>query len=441
MRYPERMVDNAKRFMGEKDHVWEIDGVFYTPVDISAFVLRKLKEDTERHLNGPIDQAILTVPAHFTAHQRQQTMEAGRQAGLHVRDIVNEPVAASLAYILGKEGLAYAGLADDRTVLVYDLGGGTFDLSLVRYNQDQVRVLAAGGDMRLGGIDWNRRIVDHLAEQFRRVHPVDLRNDRRGMRQLLTLAEEFKRSLTNSRKAEGLVHWKGQELEVRVSRDEFERWTRDLTERTRMLTEQLLKRAGLHWLRIDLVLPVGGATRMPMIRDIIKAMTQDVVAVHELPPDLAIAQGAALYGGVVNHQLLEETAVSERAVKGPLPSKVTNISSHSLGLIVLTDRGQRINHVLIPRHSPLPFSASVAVGTVVHNQSRIKLRIVEGDQQVYQPGSEICQCVIDNLPPGLPESSLFDVDLLFDTNGLLHVNAKHRDSGLLSTVIVQRATI
>ena len=425
---PDRLVEHPKRYLGEKS-AWEIGGVSYSPVDVSAFILRKLRKDAEHHI-GPLGPVVLTVPVHFTVRQRQLACEAARQAGLEVLDLVNEPVAAALAYIMGDQGLAYSGLAELQTILVYDLGGGTFDLSLVRYSDERVQVLASGGDLLLGGLDWDQQLIDEIARRFERKHGVDLRRNTRHMRMLIDVAESAKRALSDTARPGTNVTIRGTagEETFAMTRAEFEELTVELVARTAGLTEGLLKSAGLHWHRVDQVLPVGGSTRMPMIRHLLDSMCNKFLPHgrrpnYSLSPDLAIVQGAALHAG------LRTTAGMERLIP-------TGRCPHGLGLAVRNDEGRLVNHVLIPRNAELPASVAVVVATHRPGQPRISLKIVEGDAPEYGDDAVLMRCVLNDLPDDLPSDSPFDVELTYEPSGLLSVVAKHRHSGRLATTSI-----
>ena len=429
---PDWLVEHAKRYLGSKN-AWEIRGVLYSPVDVAAFLLRKLRTDAEKQI-GPLGPVVITVPVHFTLHQRHLVMEAGKQAGLEVVDLVNEPVAAALDFIMGDQGIAFSSLAGDQTILVFDLGGGTFDLALVRYGEEKVQVLAGGGDLLLGGIDWNQALIDDLAIRFEKKHGIDLRKNRRFLRQLVEKTEMAKRLLSDPTKPVttiGLRYEKESET-FPIARDEFEGMTLDLVARTRSLMEGLMASAGLHWHQLDQVLPVGGSTRMPMIRHLLDEICRGFMPAsfkpnYALSPDLAVARGAAIYAGLRD---------GGAATAGALP-RVRN--QRGLGLGVRGDGGRMVNQVLIPPGTPLPASARVVVASVSENQPRIALKVVEGDEEDYSAEQVVMRCVLGDLPKGLPIDSLFDVEMTYEPSGLLSVIAKHRDSGRLATTSIVRA--
>jgi molecular chaperone DnaK len=437
---PERLIENSKRQLGTGFLGWEIDEVFYSPVDIAAYLLGKLKNDAEEQI-GEIDGAVISVPVHFGIQQRELTIEAAKNAGLHVLGLVNEPVAAGLTFILGENGLAYVSLADEQTILVYDLGGGTFDLSIVHYSEAGIEVKAATGDMKLGGIDWNARLIDIIAQRFWDLRGYDVRRDAKMLRKLSENIETAKRSLSNPNKsaANVTIAYEGYKESFKVTRDEFEKATPDLVEKTRVLTEGLVKGSVGRWDKLQQVLPVGGATRMPMIRECIRKMCLKTMGEvfglepnYRLSPDLAIAQGAALYAGLLAGLGPTDTTWAKQTY---LPKMV---SARGLGMAVRNRDGARVNHILIPANSALPASVTVGVETIRQDQQRIALKIVEAEDEHFRPEDVLLRCEIANLPANLPEGSAFDVTMTYEPSGLLQVTAVHRDSGRIATAMLKR---
>lgn len=452
LRCPERFADHAKRFLGMPNKYWDIDGVLYTPTDISALILGKLIADAECEI-GKIRRAVVTVPAHFTAHQRQLTIQAGKQAGLEEVSIVNEPVAAALAFALPQVALGEdAGVVVDylgyaATILVYDLGGGTFDLSIVQYDKNQLRVVAAIGEERLGGIDWDQELVDMIAEPLAVLHG-DLRKDPRSLRRLAHSVERKKRRLSVEEATNFTIQHESWEEEFVLERTEFEERTEHLAARTRTLMEELLASCQLTSDDLSCILPVGGATRMPMIRRVIEDFAAERTDVSDnfirrISPDLSVAEGAALFAGMVHSD--GNVPGGGRFSRTLAEYRTSNITTHSLGILVRNAEGRRVSHVLIPRNVPLPVTASTTVLTCYPNQRRATIRVVETATETDletdletdtepEAGNVVCKCSIDNLPEGLPAESVFDLELGYDADGLLHVIARHRDSGRLATV-------
>jgi molecular chaperone DnaK len=435
LKYPDRVIYNAKRYLGRDGWSWEIDGVEYTPVDVAAIILRQLRRDAERQL-GRLGPAVICVPAHFNTHQRALTVEAAEQAGIEVLEIINEPVAAALCYILGEEGVAFAGLAERQRVMVYDLGGGTFDLSLVDYDEQSIRVLCANGELKLGGIDWNQRLIDEIADKALKKFRVDPRvpQHRRMFAELATAVEAAKRQLSVT-EDEVPIRFRIQKRAAtsRIDRQGFELLTGDLLDRTRMLVEQLRETSQLGWHEIDSVLLVGGSSRMPMVRRMILKLVGGM-RIKQIDPELSVAHGAALYAGIIGSgQGHDSMSQGARRRLGRFDTEQVN--TLTLGMIVVDEQGQRVVHPLIPRDTPLPATARVSVATTVANQRRVSLKILEEGADV-----EICRCVIDQLPPRLPSGSRFDVDLTYNPGGLLQVTAQH-ESGLLATVNVSHVPV
>ncbi|HID22863.1 MAG TPA: Hsp70 family protein, partial [Planctomycetaceae bacterium] len=287
---PTHVVQNSKRYMGSP-HRWTIDGRTYTPVEIAALILRKLLDAAEERI-GPIEQAVITVPAPFSDVQRDATIRAGLEAGLKHVTIINEPVAAALCYVLGSEGLWFTELAEDQRILVYDLGGGTFDLSLVQYKRDEVSVLASSGDLHLGGIDWNRALQDYICMLFARDFKRDPREDPKSLQFLAWEVENAKRSLSVRSRAALTCQHAGQRKTYQIEQANFEELTHELVERTIEITRRLLKDNKMGWAHVDVVLVTGGASRMPMIRKALKAVSGTTLNTS-LSPDQSIAHGAA----------------------------------------------------------------------------------------------------------------------------------------------------
>ncbi len=436
---PERLVENAKRVLGSST-VWRIDGEVRTPFESAVHILNKLKTEAEEQI-GAIDGAVISVPVHFNIQQRKLTLKAAQRIGLKMLGLVNEPVAAALTFILGEHGLVYATLADEQTILVYDLGGGTFDLSIVHYSDQGIEVKAAAGDMKLGGIDWNKRLIDLIAQRFWDKRGYDIRRDPKMLRRLSDNIEESKRSLSNPKKpwSNVTIRYEGYNESFKITREEFEEVSRDLVERTRVLTDNLVRSSVRRWDLLNQVLPVGGATRMPMIREAIRQMCLKTMGEvfglepnYRLSPDVAIAQGAALYAGLLAGDGPDGTEWAKRTYVPKM------ISSRGLGLAVRDDTGERVNHILIPSGSTLPTTVSVGVETVSDNQERISLKIVEAEDQQFREEDILLRCEIADLPANLPEGSAFDVELTCETNGLLQVVARHRETGLMATARLKR---
>jgi molecular chaperone DnaK len=437
--HPDHVVMHAKRHMGDPRKKWLINGEVYSPIEISAFILKKLLEGAEQHLGGEIRRAVITVPAQFSDIQRQWTVEAGKQAGLEHVDIINEPVAAALCHVLG-EGMWFAELANDQTVLVFDLGGGTFDLSLVSYNQSEVRVKASGGDLNLGGLDWNLALEKFAAEQFEREVGIDPRLDRESMQSLALEVEQVKRALSVRPKASLVVQNAGRRKSYGISREQFEQLTEPLVKRLEEITRGMLKLHRLGWQDVDAILITGGSSRMPMVRNMLQRIS-GTTPNATLSPDQSISHGAAFYAGMLlSGQSLTTSPLNREASSKLASVKQQSVNARSLGILVRNmQSGERVPHYLIPPNSPLPVAYRQEFGTVTSNQSRVNLRIVESGASASDPFVEIGTCRIDGLPARLPVGSPIEVTIRYDEQARIHVEARELRSGKSARTTIERA--
>lgn len=439
---PERVVMHAKRHMGDPQKNWVIDGRVYTPVDVSAFIVRKLLDGAEQQLGVPIKRAVITVPAQFSEIQRQFTVDAGKLAGLEQVDVINEPVAAALCHVLS-DGMWFAEIANDQTVLVFDLGGGTFDLSLVKYNQNEVRVQASGGDLHLGGLDWNKALESFVCDQFSRETGHDPRLDRESMQSLAIEVEQVKRALSVREKASLMVQHAGRRKTYAVDRDRFEALTKKHVAATESITKGMLKANRLGWQNVDAVLVTGGASRMPMVKSMLDRISGTTLNTM-LSPDQSISHGAAYYAGMLMSGQSLETSSLNREARAKL-ARVTQQSVNARGLGILVrdlETGNRVGHYLIPANTPLPAAYRQRFGTVVPNQKRVSLHIVEsGTGEPDQP-VELGTCVVDELPANLPVGSPIEVTIRYDAQARVHVEAKELVSGRSArTTIIRRENV
>ncbi len=408
---PDRTVRSVKREMGRKDWDVEVDGKRWTPQEISAQILMKLKRDAEAYLGDSVAQAVITVPAYFDDAQRQATKEAGQIAGLEVLRIINEPTAASLAYGLDKQ--------HDQTILVFDLGGGTFDVSLLEIGEGVFEVKATHGDTHLGGDDWDQRVIDWMVKEFKNSHGVDLSADRMALQRLKEAAEKAKIELSQvaettvnlpfvTATAEGPLH-----LEMKLTRSEFERMTADLVERTEGPFRQAVKDWGKDLSAIDHVILVGGATRMPMIQDLVRKLTGGKEPHKGVNPDEVVAVGAAVQAGVLKGD-----------VKDILLLDVTPLT-----LGVETKGG--IFTKLIERNTTIPTRKSEIFTTADDNQTTVEIHVLQGEAEtVFSPGvRSLGKFHLMGIPPaprGMPQIEVaFDID----ANGIVNVSAKDLATG------------
>jgi molecular chaperone DnaK len=415
---PEKVAQFVKRDMGAKVYRKKINGEYLPPEVISSLILRNLKTDTERR-RGPVTRAVITVPAYFEETRRRATMAAGRLAGLEVLDIINEPTAAAIAYghqlgFLDRAGHPAGG--SPLRVLVYDLGGGTFDVTIVEIRPRGFKVRATDGDTGLGGKDWDDRLIDLAAERFRQRFREDPRDNPVSLQELRLAVEAAKRTLTERGKATLYVNHLGERLKVEVTREEFEKATADLLERTRISVEIVLRQAGLDWSAIDRILLVGGSTRMPMIGRLLEEMSGRPPD-RSVCPDQAVAQGAALYA--------ESLAPLGGAAGAQASFSVQDVASHGIGILGSDPKtGRKANRVIIPKNTPLPRTVTRSFRTLKRDQKSVLIHVLEGESERPEACSRVGTCEIRDLPPDLPAGWPVRVRYTYEANGRLHVSAR-----------------
>jgi molecular chaperone DnaK len=385
-------------------------------------------QDAEQRI-GPVTRAVITVPAYFDDTRRKATYDAGRIAGLSAIDILDEPSAAALAYSL-QQAPGVAGPADqpEQTVLVYDLGGGTFDATLVRLRSRYFQTLAIEGDVRLGGKDWDDRIVDFVAEKFLRQFGADPRESPQARNLLQAAAERAKRTLSKLPQATVTCSHGGQVLSVPLSRGEFEELTRDLLTRSRLTVQQLLAQAKKSWDQIDRILLVGGSTHMPMTGRMLRELSGQEPD-HSLAVSEVVARGAALHAGIAAARPDAGPCALSDAARADLGQIVeVNVIGHSLGVEV-KHRGERISDIVIAKNTQLPASATRTYHTVAEGQRRVRVNVLQGEARQAEACIPVGECWIEDLPAHLPSGAPVEVRCGCAHNGIVEVFAQDVTSG------------
>tara|TARA_B100000029_G_scaffold415932_1_gene419921 strand:+ start:182 stop:1762 length:1581 start_codon:yes stop_codon:yes gene_type:complete len=436
---PDRIVEAIKREMGNKDfHVVYQDRKL-TPEFVSALILKKLKQDAEEQI-GPIANAVITVPYYFNDIRRKATQDAGRIAGLNVVDIINEPTAATLAYAWEKGELGRGDLEQtERTILVYDLGGGTFDVTVVRYTPTDFKVLSTDGDVMLGGLDWSRRLVDHVADEFQKRFDQDPREDATTLRQLTQDCEDAKRQLSESAQVPIDAYYQGNSMTVSVSRGDFERLTGDLLERTKTTTLLVLEQAGVGPGELEELVLVGGSTHMPVVEQMLREVCQREPN-REVHPEKAVGHGAAIHAAILEARATGgETRMGKAIINRLRSVSTSDVNSHSLGTKITdpSDRRKK-NHIMIGRNSELPKNVTQRFVTTSDNQQRIHVTVLEGEVEDPDACATIGDFWITNLPSGLPKGSPVEVTYAYDASGRINCSAREMTSNNAASIEIVR---
>ena len=454
---PEQIVEFVKSKMGKSKEEFsrEFDGKAYSAEELSAQILLKLKQDAEAYLGKEITDAVITVPAYFRDVERDATRKAGKIAGLNVLQVLNEPTAAALAYGIDLHG-------SDQTCFVFDLGGGTFDVTIMKVSGSNLKMIATNGDCELGGKKWDDKIITYVAQQFEEEHGEKPLQDLHAYQDIQKNAISAKVELSRRPRARIVCQYNGKSSRVEVTKEKFEELTADLVERCSALCDVVLSEASMSWSDIDVVLLVGGSTRMPMVQEMIARISGKDINPQEVNPDEAVALGAAIQGTLrqINDVMIDKTsetateedisdAVRDRfiAPDGGLTVTVTDGATHNLGTVLHeTAESDGYIHVMIPKMTPVPCEVADRFGTLVDNMSSALIQVIQGleqnqkeDELIKFENHKIGECTLE-LPPGLPKGSPIDVTYKYNLDQTLEVTAKGPD-GRTANVTIDRPTL
>jgi molecular chaperone DnaK len=418
---PYNVVEFVKRQMGNADFMFLHGDSEYGPEDISAFILKKLVKDAETLLGESITDAVITVPAYFDDVRRQATLNAGKIAGLNVLRIINEPTAAALAYGLSDN-------ASDQRIMVYDLGGGTFDVTIMDVSRGEIRVVATDGDHKLGGNDFDDQIMIYVNDAFKAEHGVDLLEDLEVQMDLRQRAEAAKKTLSTLESAKISISAEGKRLTCELTRDRFEEMCGHLLQRTELLVESVLASAKTSWSEIDTILLVGGSTRMPMVYDMLSSMSGKTPS-QAINPDEAVAIGAAIQAGVIMAQKGDARILQTAEGRRLANTEIRDVTSHSFGIILANDITYELyNQIMIAKNTPIPARVVDNFVTISHNQERVDFVVLQGEDRDPENCVTIGQTVLEFERPK-PKNYPVQVTYEYDANMMIHAYMEDKKTG------------
>ncbi|MCH5585885.1 Hsp70 family protein [Shimazuella sp. AN120528] len=426
---PFNVIQFVKRQIGDKGWKFRTENSeVYTPEEISAMILRRLKEDAETLLGEKIEDAVVTVPAYFDDAQRKATQDAGRIAGINVLRIINEPTAAALAYGLNK-------MDETQTILVYDLGGGTFDVTIMHLSPEGLKVLATGGAKSLGGFDWDNAVMEYLNDQFIKAGGVDLLEDPMLEQDLRDKAEIAKKTLSSRERTNVFLSANGVNVTIPLTRQNFEEVTHHLLKQTQKIMEFVLEDAGLDWNDINRVLLVGGSTRMRAVPELIERVT-GLKPSLDVNPDEVVAQGAAIQGMILMMKEGRHDFVDNHAF--PMV-EVQDVNSHSMGVVALDESGNEVNSIVLKKDTAIPTRVSNHYTTTVDQQTQLHIQVTEGEDVDLDYVKIVGEGMIDlpEYPKGAPIEVIFE----YDSDGIIHISVIDSTAGtLLGELDIERTS-
>ena len=430
---PDQVARFAKREMGKDTYSHAVNGQNYPPEMIQSLILGRLRRDAESRLGHKVHSAVITVPAYFDEPKRRSTMDAGLLAGIDVKAVINEPTAAAIAFGRESTQISKRKVNPDgsQTILVYDLGGGTFDASIVRVDGNKIDVIATDGNAMLGGMDWDKCLSRWIDAKFAVSHQIRPSETATGEAMLWRESEDIKHSLTSRKRVDVRVSYEGRLLSDEITRDEFDEITAHLLDRTRFTVRKLVQDAGLSWIEIDKVILVGGSTRMPQVSAML-LRESGIEPDATVSADEAVAHGAAIYAAT-----LDQRAESQDASA----LDITDVNAHNLGVLGVDKKtGSRCNHVMIERNTPLPAAKATRFETIRDNQPNVAVEVIQGGDARGQHATRIGRCVIHDLPPNLPAGTPVDVLFRYDTDGLINVKASLPTIGQQASLRIDRSS-